>query len=187
MATIVGKNSTTETLLGGADNDTLIGGAGTNNLTGGAGADIFKVSERLATSAASWDIIKDFQIGVDKIDVSAWGISSFDQLFYFLQFTFVDASFNGFYNGKAHFVDISGITYTDLSASDFVFATSGAKVESGTAEDDILFGSTGGDTLNGADGRDTLFGGNGDDLLTGGRGFIARRRGGGHLRCWFPW
>ncbi|MCE3290061.1 MAG: Serralysin, partial [Caulobacter sp.] len=55
-------------LFGGDGDDVLIGGAGQDTLTGGAGADIFV----LATGDGA-NTIADFQVGVDKVDVSAFG------------------------------------------------------------------------------------------------------------------
>ncbi|WP_261341454.1 hypothetical protein [Fuscovulum blasticum] len=64
-------------LLGGAGDDLLSGGggadlirdgAGADTLSGGAGADVFVLD---ADGAA--DRISDFQVGIDQIDLSAWG------------------------------------------------------------------------------------------------------------------
>jgi Ca2+-binding RTX toxin-like protein len=60
-------------LDGGAGNDVLVGGAGADMLTGGAGSDQFAVRSAAETpyDGASWDRIKDFVEGVDKVDLSA--------------------------------------------------------------------------------------------------------------------
>lgn len=64
-------------LLGGDGNDLIRGeggsdiladGGGADTLSGGAGADLFVLARDGAT-----DIITDFQVGVDRIDLSAWG------------------------------------------------------------------------------------------------------------------
>ncbi len=58
-------------LVGGAGNDTLHGGLGADTLTGGAGADVFKYYSALdASPAYGTDLITDFQVGRDKIDLS---------------------------------------------------------------------------------------------------------------------
>lgn len=57
-----------ETLQGGAGDDFVHDGGGGDLLTGGAGADVF-VFDR----DGSADRIGDFQPGIDRIDVSAWG------------------------------------------------------------------------------------------------------------------
>jgi Ca2+-binding RTX toxin-like protein len=58
-----------DTLIGGAGNDWLDGGALKDLLTGGAGADRFY----FANAAEAGDTISDFQIGQDKIVLSAAG------------------------------------------------------------------------------------------------------------------
>lgn len=62
-----------DTLYGGAGMDTLIGGLGKDNLIGGFGADRFwfgSIAESGPTVATA-DVIWDFTIGWDKIDLSA--------------------------------------------------------------------------------------------------------------------
>ncbi|WP_161958101.1 calcium-binding protein [Azospirillum palustre] len=54
-----------DTLSGGGGDDTLIGGNGTDILIGGAGADAFRFSRYDKES----DIIRDFQNGIDHIEV----------------------------------------------------------------------------------------------------------------------
>lgn len=60
-------------LNGGDGNDTLIGGDDTDTMTGGAGADIFRFEAKgdSLTSTSLRDIITDFTVGQDKIDLSA--------------------------------------------------------------------------------------------------------------------
>jgi len=62
-------------LFGSDASEDLYDGAGVDNLWGRDGLDIF-------TMAADGDIdsIKDFQIGLDFIDISAWGATGFDDL-----------------------------------------------------------------------------------------------------------
>ena len=55
-------------LSGGAGRDILSDGAGEDVLTGGADADIF-----VMTADGADDTIMDFEIGVDRIDLSQWG------------------------------------------------------------------------------------------------------------------
>lgn len=63
-------------LTGGVGNDILTGEAGYDRLYGGAGADIFV----FGTEDTKIDSVRDFADGVDKFDVSAWGVTGFDQL-----------------------------------------------------------------------------------------------------------
>ena len=76
--TIYGYNGN-DNLYGLSGNDRLYGGLGSNNLLGGAGYDWFSMSAR-GSAGSSSDYIRDFQFDVDKIDVSAWGISDFSQV-----------------------------------------------------------------------------------------------------------
>lgn len=57
-----------DTLSGGGGNDWLHDGGGADMLTGGAGADVFVMAKDGQT-----DRISDFQIGLDRIDLSDWG------------------------------------------------------------------------------------------------------------------
>jgi Ca2+-binding RTX toxin-like protein len=62
-----------DTLRGGAGNDVLFGAQGTDNLSGGAGADVFQYTGTGQSSALPLlrDIITDFEVGADRIDLSA--------------------------------------------------------------------------------------------------------------------
>jgi Ca2+-binding RTX toxin-like protein len=57
-------------LTGGDGNDTIQGGGGADGLTGGAGADTFRYDSASDSKPGLWDLIGDFQAGVDKIDLS---------------------------------------------------------------------------------------------------------------------
>ncbi|MEG5042634.1 MULTISPECIES: cadherin-like domain-containing protein, partial [unclassified Microcoleus] len=63
-----------DTLNGGIGNDTLIGGAGTNVLNGGAGADEFFF---LGTTADGGDVITNYNITDDQINLSSTGFPGF--------------------------------------------------------------------------------------------------------------
>jgi Ca2+-binding RTX toxin-like protein len=65
-------NGTDNTIVGRGGDDIITGGAGRDVMTGGAGADTF-VFQALSDSVASAarDVIKDFLIGTDKIDLTA--------------------------------------------------------------------------------------------------------------------
>ena len=62
-------------LTGGRGEDTLVGGEGDDDLTGGRDADLF-----VAEWMTGVDLITDFEIGVDAIDVSDFGFAGFDDL-----------------------------------------------------------------------------------------------------------
>lgn len=65
-------DSGTNSLNGGGGNDTLMGGVGKDYLTGGAGSDVFvfKATGETGITSASWDVVRDFSTGLDKIDLS---------------------------------------------------------------------------------------------------------------------
>jgi Ca2+-binding RTX toxin-like protein len=62
-----------DTLLGGTGRDTLIGGDDRDRLTGGTGSDVFVFNKTAETGRTSTtrDVITDFELGVDDIDLSA--------------------------------------------------------------------------------------------------------------------
>jgi Ca2+-binding RTX toxin-like protein len=72
---IVGRQGN-DVLFGQDGNDVLNGGAGADTMVGGAGADIF-VEGPLVNGAVTNDSIADFQNGVDRIDLKAYGFAGF--------------------------------------------------------------------------------------------------------------
>ncbi|MDC7789436.1 DUF4114 domain-containing protein [Rhodoplanes sp. TEM] len=64
--------SGTDRLMGGRGDDVLIGGQGKDTLSGGEGSDTFVF--RPADGGSGVDVITDFEIGADHIDVSAFGL-----------------------------------------------------------------------------------------------------------------
>lgn len=95
-----------DTLSGGDGADILMGGDGRDRLTGGAGKDIFVMD-----SDYERDQIDDFQVGLDRIDVSRWGmIYSPAELTITRRPTGADVSFEG------HSVRIVTETATQLDA-----------------------------------------------------------------------
>ena len=107
-------------LLGGAGSDILNGGGGRDVLFGEAGTDIF-VFER-GTSA---DVIGDFQVGVDRIDLSAFGLTWQDVLNSMHEnggTTAIDLGGGDPNNGDM--IVLNGVTRASLSERDFIFAAS---------------------------------------------------------------
>lgn len=105
--TLVG-NEGRDYLYGSAFDDTLIEGGGADVMFGGAGADRFVFGQTLEI-----DEIRDFETGVDKIDLSALG-TSYDQLEF------------GTYGGSSYFTiqGVGSVVFNNgalLSETDFVF------------------------------------------------------------------
>jgi len=66
--------SGTDTLKGGSGDDVLIGGEGKDSLSGGAGKDTFVFLPE--DSKSPGDLINDFEVGYDRIDVSAYALEN---------------------------------------------------------------------------------------------------------------
>ena len=58
-------------LSGGDGNDIIYGGAGADTLIGGTGADLFVFKATSESTLTGYDVVADFQSGVDSIDLSA--------------------------------------------------------------------------------------------------------------------
>lgn len=154
-------------LVGGEGDDVIHGGGGYDGLTGGAGADLFVTSQRSeANGYFTEDItIKDFTPGVDKIDVSGYGIASFSQLQLILSQPFRSTSFRATFNDNVYAVMLTGVPKSALSAGDFIFYTGNAREIVGTKLGDRLFATNNGSILNGGLGANDLIGGIGADTF----------------------
>lgn len=102
-------------LDGGEGNDLIVGGSGKDTMIGGNGSDVFvfNVASESSTLATSRDVIRDFQSGIDKIDLSAIDANlnlSGNQAFSFLSSP--TTSFTS--SGQVHYFyqTVSGIEYT---------------------------------------------------------------------------
>lgn len=108
-------------LHGGGGNDELFGGLGADILIGGSGEDhfIFR-SARESSARAGIDEIRDFEVGVDKIDISQF----FNSEVHTLSITtrgdgsFVTIDVNG--DSKVDFSLLIANT-TEISSNDFIF------------------------------------------------------------------
>ncbi len=159
--------SGSDNLYGGNGNDILVGGTGLNDLWGGAGYDDFVASYR-NNSGLSDDLIQDFQLGFDQVDLRSWGVSDFSQVLALLQTdSYGDATLNAYYAGYDHVLTLNGIAPGDLIASDFIYANPAALNSNGSSYDDVLFGSRQSDQIHGNGGSDILLGGLGADTLFG--------------------
>ena len=101
-------------LLGGSGNDTLNGKAGGDVLFGEAGSDTF-VFER----GAGGDVIGDFAVGVDKLQLVGIGYTSVAEV----KAHMVEAgNVSAIDLGLGDFVVLHNVTIDSLSAGDFIFA-----------------------------------------------------------------
>ncbi|MCI0996061.1 putative Ig domain-containing protein [Pseudomonas corrugata] len=128
-----------DSLSGGAGDDKLDGGAGMDTLTGGAGADTFVFSSRLDSyrnyntgGANLGDLITDFNVASDKIDLSALGFTGLgdgknDTVYLVLNSagtkTYIK-SLTADANGNRFEVALDGNYLNTLTSANFVFATS---------------------------------------------------------------
>lgn len=149
-----------DTLDGGSGDDSLTDGAGVDQLTGGSGADIF-----VMTLDGNSDIIRDFELGVDKIDVSLWGANAIGDL------AFTDHASGRViirFGAEAIVVDdgARGLASTDFDANQFIFATgSGVTTVTGTDDSEKIFGTAFDEEFHDGAGVDHLFGGGGTDTF----------------------
>lgn len=161
----------TDTLLGGAGDDTIYSGGGYGDrLSGGSGTDLFVASKRDTDGSGGSEVtLLDFDPGADRIDVSAYGISSFDQIQRILEAkkggnTYFSAGL-GDVGGASYSFTLQGVAVNELSALNFIFYTGRAVEIVGTDLDDRLFASSRGSILKGGFGENELFGGAGADIF----------------------
>ena len=62
-----------DVLNGGAGNDVLVGGLEGDSLTGGTGADVFRFLSGADSAIGEWDVVKDFDLTNDKLDLVGLG------------------------------------------------------------------------------------------------------------------
>ncbi|AUH33271.1 calcium-binding protein [Paracoccus tegillarcae] len=107
-------------LVGDYGDDTLSGGHDRDVLVGGPGADVFVFIEGDKFS----DVVRDFDDGVDRLDISAWGVESRSEL----SFTNNgDGSVTVIYDeGDVSFIvrslDGDALDASQLGGDDFIFA-----------------------------------------------------------------
>lgn len=99
-------------LLGGRNDDRLLGEAGNDRLTGGEGADVFEFRQ-----GGGRDLVIDFGIGADRIDVSAFGFASGAEV---LALGAESGSDVIFALGLGAHVILAGHALADLGAGDFL-------------------------------------------------------------------
>lgn len=155
-------------LIGKGGLDTLNGGSGNDVLNGGAGADVFAFD-----AGSGVDVIQDFELGSDVIDVTSLGLAYAD-------LTIVDSNGRAIViwddpanAGTLGLIVVENTASSDLLLSSFAtaFGSEQPAIVGSEGNDDLvgsqiadeLQGLGGNDRLNGAGGADTLIGGTGDD------------------------
>ena len=184
---VIDGGSGNDVLRGQDGDDVLIDGEGSDTLVGGDGVDTF-----VFVADGVRDTVEDFEIGVDRLDLSGLGlIRSLTQIS--IDSTSWGAKiFVGTEEIRLYSHDGMPLDASDFSISDFInlshypvdsfqpaqtiVGSSGADtltggtsrdILDGGAGDDLLFGEAGDDQMNGGDGQDQLRGGDGDDTLIG--------------------
>jgi Ca2+-binding RTX toxin-like protein len=111
-------NALTNELRGFGGDDRLTGGGGTDFLYGGTGADTFLYTSASDAAPAAIDAIMDFEIGVDKIDLTAIRTGASDSLFFTTSggntFLNVDLGGNGSTDLRINIFQVTGVTASDL-------------------------------------------------------------------------
>ena len=102
-------NAGNDLLVGGDGADFLDGGLGDDHLTGGTGADIF----RFDLIAGETDIISDFQIGEDIIDLSGHGLR-------FADIVASEANDSMLLTAQGHRIELFGVEAIALTEADFL-------------------------------------------------------------------
>jgi Ca2+-binding RTX toxin-like protein len=153
-----------DSLNGGSGNDILMDGTGMDTLSGGAGLDVF-----VLTRDGADDVILDYQVGVDRLDLTAWGrVYSVDALSMVQTATGAIISFLGevlvVQSANGQPINLSAFLSSDLFG---LWHIGGDNAVAGVR----LEGLPGVETLQGGAGDDVLVGSTGADLLDGGAGF----------------
>lgn len=152
-----------DTLRGGAGADILLDGHGEDELWGGAGADVFVLE-----GDGDVDVIRDFEPGRDRIDLSGWGRVYAVEALPMAERRGVTVIRWGDEVLYIHSADGRNIDPALFRSSDIfgLWHVVAPEVEPGG----MIGGSAGRDTLRGGGGDDTLMGSAGADRLEGGGG-----------------
>lgn len=156
--------------------DTLIGDADNDTMSGGAGADTYNFQTfSVSGNAFGHDAITDFDTAEDILDLSPFEIENLGDF----QSRATDDGSNTVITIDAdRSITVNGVTVSEFTASNFIFADPGTGT-TGSEDDDVIDGTEdadnidglgGDDVINGLGGDDTLYGSAGNDFLDGGAG-----------------
>lgn len=111
---ILNSGKDDDVIKGGTRQDTVTGGDGHDRLYGGTGADTFVFT---TNGGKGW--IKDWEVGVDVLDLSALGYTNFSKILSLAWETPTALRFNF---DEFNRISIEGITLSDISESDILLA-----------------------------------------------------------------
>lgn len=154
-----------ERLLGTDGPDLIDGLGGRDRYFGRGGADIFVMSDDAVTRVC------DFELGVDKLDVSAWGTQSFDELVVRVADDGTRIIIRDTVSGDRGVIRDAAANL-DLHEDSFIFAPVEDLVVEGSPLADKIAGRAGNDILDGDTGRDRYFGNGGADTFVLGTGDV---------------
>ncbi|MDB5857581.1 MAG: hypothetical protein JWQ76_1270, partial [Ramlibacter sp.] len=201
-----------DTLRGEAGDDLLDGGTGNDTVQGGAGNDVYLFGRgdgqdliRNRKLDNSWtaeddqgtttDILR-FKAGLFAGDLDV--VRSGDNLLLKIRGSTDQVTLEGFFYGNNinHVMSVDRIEFADgtvlddaevmarvttgAAGVDTLYGTEAANTMSGGSSADTLYGAGGADSLNGGPGNDTLRGEAGDDVLDGGTGNDTLQGGAGN-------
>ena len=161
-----------DTIDGGAGNDTIDGGDGNDWISGGTGADVFFFADGHGN-----DTITDFDVDEDVLELSEFGIDSFNDLSITVSGNDLVINLTEYDGG---YITLQGVELADLGPDQFRFdgpvpdrriiGHNGDQTINAGEGNDRVFGAGGNDTIDGEGGNDNITGGAGDDILEGGEG-----------------
>ncbi|MBW4614596.1 MAG: hypothetical protein KME21_15235 [Desmonostoc vinosum HA7617-LM4] len=114
-------------LYGGWDDDLLNGGRGSDILCGGDGYDKFVFNRQDSLLKGEYDVIRDFQVGIDKIVFQNWGYANSDN---WLEKMFAQGRISDTQAGVRFELNcglnqgvllLSGITFNQISSESIIF------------------------------------------------------------------
>ncbi|MGB3402192.1 MAG: calcium-binding protein [Microcoleaceae cyanobacterium] len=107
---------------GGSGEDTLTGGRGSDTLVGGDDADRFVFQRNQSLRNGELDMIVDFEVGVDKIEIKNWGNGNNWLSQAIANGDFINSSDGALYTlNRGGQVLFEGVNLNSLSDSDFIF------------------------------------------------------------------